>query len=335
MPVEFSLENALREIKKRKAKLVLVQLPEGLKTRADEILHEIEQCTHARAILHAEPCFGACDLAEADAKILGADLVLHIGHARIPNIKSRSTVFAPVHYRVSKKTIADLAGKIKRKNFRSVALCATAQYVHILPFLRKALARAGVKAVIGKGGARIAERGQVLGCDCSAVRAVEDKVEAVVFIGDGMFHPLGIYYGMKKSMPVLLVNPEGKVTVKALAQERDKFIRQRFGAIARAKSAGKFGIIMSSKHGQARRALALRARELLEAKGRTALLLSAGHVREDCFAGMGIDCFVSTACPRLALDDGLNWKKPVLTFQELEIALGKRVPEKYVFDMLG
>ncbi|MFH1696681.1 MAG: diphthamide biosynthesis enzyme Dph2 [Candidatus Diapherotrites archaeon] len=335
MPIEFSLDNALREIKKRKAKLVLVQLPEGLKTRADEILQEIEQCTSAKAVLHAEPCFGACDLAEADAKALGADLVLHMGHARIPNIKSALTIFVPVRYGVGKKTLENVAQKIKKQKFGKVALCATVQYVHILPLLRKALARADVKAFIGKGGARIAEKGQVLGCDCSAVRAVEERADAIVFVGDGMFHPLGIYYGMKKSMPVLLVNPEGKVTVKALAQERDKFIRQRFGAIARAKSAGKFGIIMSSKAGQARRALALRTRELLEAKGRKAILLSAGHVREDYFAGMGIDCFVSTACPRLALDDGLNWKKPVITFPELEIVLGKRAPEKYEFDMLG
>jgi 2-(3-amino-3-carboxypropyl)histidine synthase len=45
-----------------------------------------------------------------------------------------------------------------------------------------------------------------------------------------------------------------------------------------------------------------------------------------------IDCYVSTACPRIAIDDYLQYKKPIITPVEVEIVLGKRAWEEYVFD---
>jgi 2-(3-amino-3-carboxypropyl)histidine synthase len=47
-----------------------------------------------------------------------------------------------------------------------------------------------------------------------------------------------------------------------------------------------------------------------------------------------IDCFVSTACPRIAIDDYLQYKIPILTPIELEIVLGKRKWEEYMFDQI-
>ena len=39
-----------------------------------------------------------------------------------------------------------------------------------------------------------------------------------------------------------------------------------------------------------------------------------------------------TACPRIAIDDSIMYKKPLLTPQELEIAIGKRKWEDYEID---
>ena len=47
-----------------------------------------------------------------------------------------------------------------------------------------------------------------------------------------------------------------------------------------------------------------------------------------------IDCFVSTACPRIAIDDYIQYKKPILTPIELEIVIGKRKWEDYTFDQI-
>ena len=34
-------------------------------------------------IISADPCYGACDLATAEAESLGADLIVHFGHAKL------------------------------------------------------------------------------------------------------------------------------------------------------------------------------------------------------------------------------------------------------------
>ncbi len=48
---------------------------------------------------------------------------------------------------------------------------------------------------------------------------------------------------------------------------------------------------------------------------------------------MDLDAFVVTACPRIAIDDSQMYKKPpLITPQELEIALNKRKWENYQLD---
>ena len=60
-------ENRLqKEIVKRKAKIVLIQLPEGLKTTGPRLATLIEDLGSC-AIISADPCYGACDLATATA----------------------------------------------------------------------------------------------------------------------------------------------------------------------------------------------------------------------------------------------------------------------------
>ena len=46
------------------------------------------------------------------------------------------------------------------------------------------------------------------------------------------------------------------------------------------------------------------------------------------------DAFVSTACPRVAIDDAMKFKKPVLTPIEFEILLGERDWNNYEFDQI-
>ena len=80
MQYNLELDRITQEIKKEKAKLVCIQLPDGLKPRAKEIADHIKQHTEARVIIWAGSNFGACDLALETSR-LGADLLIHFGHA--------------------------------------------------------------------------------------------------------------------------------------------------------------------------------------------------------------------------------------------------------------
>src|SRR3989442_5448226 len=55
-------------------------------------------------------------------------------------------------------------------------------------------------------------------------------------------------------------------------------------------------------------------------------------VAPDLLQGYRVDAWVNTACPRIAIEDILQYKQPMLTPQEFEIVLGERTWDDYVFD---
>ena len=76
------LKKIISEIKKAKAKLVLLQFPDGLKKYATTIVDFLEEKTSAKFLIWIETCFGACDIPilgkELEDKI---DLVIQFGHS--------------------------------------------------------------------------------------------------------------------------------------------------------------------------------------------------------------------------------------------------------------
>ena len=55
-------------------------------------------------------------------------------------------------------------------------------------------------------------------------------------------------------------------------------------------------------------------------------------VSPELLMGYRVDAWVNTACPRIAIEDILQYKQPVLTPQEFEVVLGERDWKDYVFD---
>lgn len=77
---DFEIEKILEEIRKRRAKFVGLQFPEGLKKYAVDIAREIEGRSGATAVIFTDPVYGACDIKEGDARVLGLDMIVHFGH---------------------------------------------------------------------------------------------------------------------------------------------------------------------------------------------------------------------------------------------------------------
>lgn len=73
-------EKAIAKIKETNAKLVCIQLPDGMKPYAKEIEEQITRETHARVLIWLGSNFGACDIPLGLPK-LGVDLFIAWGHA--------------------------------------------------------------------------------------------------------------------------------------------------------------------------------------------------------------------------------------------------------------
>jgi len=160
-------------------------------------------------------------------------------------------------------------------------------------------------------------------------RAASPKVDSFLFVGTGDFHAIAI--ALATSKPVLVADPVS-CEVRTVDEARDRLLRQRHAAIERARSAKNFGIIISRKQGQRRVMVAAQVREMLIAAGYGATLVEMDLVTPQKLQAIGLDAWVSTACPRLAIDDHGAFQMPMLTPPEAEILAGKRSWDDYVFD---
>ncbi len=67
---DFEEQRIKDEIARLGAKRVLLQMPQGLKPEATKIAQTVE-ASGAVAIISADPCYGACDIAITEAEGLG------------------------------------------------------------------------------------------------------------------------------------------------------------------------------------------------------------------------------------------------------------------------
>ena len=329
---DIDLEKAAKIIKENDYKRVVLQVPEGLKSHFSKFVEFFEEKTNASVIISADPCFGACDIINSEFKNLDVDFVIQIGHAPIPYIEDFlvPTLFANAKSdldvsKVIEKAIPTLKGK-------KVGLTSTAQHTHILNDVRKLLLKKNFDPVVGEGDDRIKLKGQILGCNFTAATSIADKVDSFFFIGSGNFHPLGLLLSTKK--PVVACDPyTNEVRNEELNDLKDMILRQRYGAIARSKDAKVFGILVGTKIGQQRINLAYKIKGKLDSKGKKSYIFTTNHfIPSHLESFREIDCFVSTACPRIAIDDYMQYKIPILTPIELDILLGLKKWEDYQFD---
>lgn len=322
---EIPFEEILQKLGELNAKKVLIQAPEGLK-KETQALAEFLEMNGVEVIINGDINYGACDLADREVRMLGCDVLIHLGHSYMQLNLEVPTIFVPAFAKVDVvKTLEKNLDEIKKLG-KKIALVTTVQHIRDLKRAKAFLEERGFQVFIGEGDNRVSFAGQVLGCNFTTAR-VEEQVGGILFIGSGYFHPVGVSLATKK--PTLAINPySGDFTW--MDSEVERIVRKRWGMIAKAYDARKFGVIVSTKKGQLRLNEARRIMKLLKEHGRKAQLIATNHISPEALEGFDFDAYVVVACPRVPIDDAGRWKKPVLTPPEVELLLGLR--EEYEFD---
>jgi 2-(3-amino-3-carboxypropyl)histidine synthase len=303
----FDAEKISAEIRRRKARRVLLQLPEGLKMQALGMAQALEK-SGAEILLSIETCYGACDILDREAKSLGCDLVVHVGHSEMLGKTQVPVIYEEFRMQFDstpllEKNMEGLA------TYKKICLLTTLQFLDSMEPAKRFLESKGKAVLIGKP--KVAKYpGQILGCDYSA--AVPD-VDCYLFLGSGKFHPLGASLNVEK--PVLFLDYESG-RLENLEKERFRLMKIRSAQIEKAKEAKNFGILVSTKQGQGSLALAERAKSELEKKGKKSWILVAGEFTPEKIIGLKVDCLVDCACPRLAEDTSL-FRKPIIRAEDV------------------
>ncbi|MDE1804450.1 MAG: diphthamide biosynthesis enzyme Dph2 [Candidatus Micrarchaeota archaeon] len=290
---------------------LLLQFPEGLKQFAMQHARKYESEGH-EVFISATPNFGACDLAIEEAKAIGAEKLIHFGHAEFARVDF------PVEYifhtvDASLDTLPEALPELEKYN--TIGLVTTIQHVHQIEEVKAFFEKAGKTVLIGKPYGFAKHNGQILGCDIGSAASLDRKVDCFVYFGGGLFHPLGAVYSTTK--PFLAIDPfiRKQMWLDSYRQEHKKRERAK---IMRSIEAKRFGILVSTKNGQTNMNLAKVLKKKTELSGCEAAILIANTFDFDYLNNlMEFDAFVNTACPRLTTDDNERLRKPLLSANNL------------------
>ncbi len=308
----------IEKLKKRRAHKVVLQFPEGLKRQAAPVASDLKDAGF-EVIISGDPCYGACDLALDTLAYGNADVLVHFGHA--PVDEQKNVIFEPWTVDFDVSVLAKALPLLKE---RTVGLVTTVQHAPLIPAMESYLSSHDHVVRVADGMGRTPLRGQVLGCSFTAAKST--GAGEILFVGTGLFHPIGI--ALVTNARVIALDPLNGTTQEVSA---DALLRRRFAVMEKARGAQHIGIIVSTKSGQQRRALA----ERLVALSPGAVVVTMREVSPDELLNLGFDCYVNTACPRLAYDDQVRFKKPVLSPQEFEILCGTRTWDDYTIDEIA
>ena len=303
----------IEHLKKKGVHRVALQFPEGLKRRSANVAAALKDAGF-EVILSGDPCYGACDLA-LDT-LAYADVLVHFGHS--PVDEQPKVIFEPFAMDFD---VAVLENALPFFKGEPVGLVTTVQHVHLIPAMELFLQAKGIDCRVAEGGGRTPNRGQVLGSSFAAAKAT--GAEEILFVGTGLFHPIGI--ALATHARVIALDP---LTGSAQEVSGDALMRRRCAVMEKARGAKNVGIIVSTKSGQQRMDLAHRLASLSP----TAVIVTMREVNPDELLNLGFACYVNTACPRLAYDDQVRFPVPVLSPQEFEILCGIRTWDAYTID---
>ena len=297
----------------RGARSVALQFPAGLARQAPQVAAALRDAGFF-VVVSGDPCYGACDLA-LDA-LAHADVLVHFGHA--PVEERPDVIYEPVRFDFD-VSVLDAALPLLRA--RRIGLVTTVQHVHLIDAMTAFLREHGIEALVAAGDRRIPLVGQVLGCNFTAARAT--GADEILFVGTGVFHPIGIQ--LATGARVVALDP---YTREVQEVDASRLVRRRAAVMEKAQGAASFGIIVSTKSGQQRPGLARR----LVALSDRAVLVMMREVSPGELLDLGFGAYVNTACPRLAYDDQMRFPVPVLTPPEFEILCGARAWDDYTID---
>ncbi|KFP21185.1 Diphthamide biosynthesis protein 1, partial [Egretta garzetta] len=196
----------------------------------------------------------------------------------------------------------------------SLALVSTIQFVSTVQAASQEL-RSQYKVCVPQ--CKPLSPGEILGC--TSPRLTQDT-DAIVYLGDGRFHLESIMIA-NPGIPAYRYDPYSKV----FSQEHyshERMRRARQDAICTAASARSWGLILGTLGRQGSPGILQHLESRLRALGRSFVRVLLSEIfpsKLQLFPD--VDAWVQVACPRLSIDWGEAFSKPLLTPYEVSTPL--------------
>ncbi|XP_012260326.2 2-(3-amino-3-carboxypropyl)histidine synthase subunit 1 [Athalia rosae] len=312
----FEIHKTIWRIKELKSKRVALQMPEGLLLFATTICDIIEEFTDAETVIMGDVTYGACCIDDYTAKALNVDLLLHYGHSCLIPV-DQTTGIKVLYIFVDIKIDAMHCIESLQQNLpviTKIALVSTIQFASTLQAVAVEMRKAGYDVTVPQS--RPLSPGEVLGCTAPQIRCAD----AVVYLGDGRFHLEAAMIANPKLRAYRYDPYEKKLTEEFY--DHETMLKTRQKAIDTTKSADKYGLILGTLGRQGNPTVFRTIENRLRTLNKQAVTILLSEIFPDKLKLFeDVDAFVQVACPRLSIDWGTAFEKPLLTPFEGAVAL--------------
>ncbi|KAB1264974.1 2-histidine synthase subunit 1 [Camelus dromedarius] len=292
-------------------------MPEGLLLFACTIVDILERFTEAEVMVMGDVTYGACCVDDFTARALGADFLVHYGHSCLVPMDTLAqdfrVLYVFVDIRIDTSHLLDSI-RLTFPPATALALVSTIQFVSTLQAAAQEL-KAEYRVSVPQ--CKPLSPGEILGCTSPRL---PKEVEAVVYLGDGRFHLESVMIA-NPSVPAYRYDPYSKVLSRE-HYDHQRMQANRQEAIATARSAKSWGLILGTLGRQGSPKILEHLESRLQALGLPFMRLLLSEIFPSKLSLFPeVDVWVQVACPRLSIDWGTAFPKPLLTPYEAAVAL--------------
>lgn len=287
----------------------------GLTMFATTLCDILETFTEADTVIMGDVTYGACCIDDYTAIALGVDLLVHYGHSCLIPIDQTSSIKV-LYIFVDIKIDPSHFLETIRLNFprkTHLAIVSTIQFVTTLHSVAKDLRNDDY--IVSVPQSKPLSPGEILGCTAPKLNA-----DCIIYLGDGRFHLEAIMIA-NPTIPAYKYDPYEK---KFTSEEYDHDIMKmnRSNQIKIASDANYFGLILGTLGRQGNTKVLANLEKQISYCNKNYVKILLSEIFPSKLALFGLDAYVQVACPRLSIDWGIAFPKPLLTPYEFSVSMG-------------
>lgn len=327
----FEIEKTVWRIQESNAKCVALQMPEGLTMFATMLADIFREFCKVEVIIMGDVTYGACCVDDYIASSLGADLMVHYAHSCLIPISSckMNVLYVFVDIQIDLQHLIDTLKHNIPKDYK-LALVSTIQFVSSLRAAKHDIQNYFAEAFIPQ--AMPLSPGEILGCTSPQL----DKLfDCIVYVGDGRFHLESIMIHNPEILAYKYDPYNKKFTIEKYDHLQMRQIRKEAIETSQTLSSygGKWGIILGALGRQGSPRILHHLENLLQERKIPYVVVLLSEIFPSKLSMFkDVNIWVQIACPRLSIDWGYAFDRPLLSPYEAEVAL-KSTTWKDVYPM--
>ncbi|ETO27629.1 dph2-like ovca [Reticulomyxa filosa] len=313
------IADILERFKKKKKNLIMITL--GL----------LDKFAEVECVIMGDVTYGACCIDDFTAKALGCDFLVHYGHSCLVPITVTSEnariLYVFVDIGINVKHLCDTIKHNFNPNTKMI-LAGTIQFASAIHSAHSLLQQEKYFDETKGGGIDVPQcmplsPGEVLGCTSPRIEntrsnngSQKNSYDCLFFVADGRFHLESLMIS-NPNIPAYRYNPyDFKLTKEVYDIQLMTSLR---------KKGRHWGIILGTLGRQGNPNILKRLEEMLVAKHIPYIVILLSEIYFDKLQQFEstIDVFVQIGCPRLSIDWGAQFEKPLLNAYEACVSLEK------------